>query len=69
MIKKKLFIGSSTEELKLAESAKSILDKDFDVSIWNESLWDSSVFKINQNFLSDLLKASLQFDFGILPRD
>src|SRR5690606_11887654 len=24
------------------------------------------VFKINQNFLADLLKASLQFDFGIL---
>lgn len=66
MIKKKIFIGSSTEELKLADSAKQILDKDFDVTIWNESLWDSSVFKINQNFLADLLKASLQFDFGIL---
>lgn len=66
MIKKKLFIGSSTEELKLAEAAKAILDKDFDVTIWNEKVWDTSVFKINQNFLSDLLKASLQFDYGIL---
>lgn len=66
MIKKKLFIGSSTEELGLAQVAKSILEKDFDVSIWNEKVWDTSVFKINQNFLSDLLKASLQFDFGIL---
>lgn len=66
MIKKKLFIGSSSEELKLAETAKSILEKDFDVTIWNESVWDASVFKINQNFLSDLLKASLKFDFGIL---
>ena len=66
MIKKKLFIGSSSEELKLAEEAKSILEKDFDVTIWNEKLWDTSVFKINQNFLSDLLKASLQFDYGIL---
>ncbi|RPH33023.1 MAG: DNA-binding protein [Bacteroidales bacterium] len=66
MIKKKLFIGSSTEELVLAEIAKSILEKDFDVSIWNEKVWDTSVFKINQNFLADLLKASLQFDFGIL---
>ncbi|PKP24664.1 MAG: DNA-binding protein [Bacteroidetes bacterium HGW-Bacteroidetes-2] len=66
MIKKKLFIGSSTEELGLAQAAKSILEKDFDVTIWNEKVWDTSVFKINQNFLSDLLKASLQFDFGIL---
>ncbi len=66
MIKKKLFIGSSKEELGLAQAAKSILEKDFDVTIWNEKVWDTSVFKINQNFLSDLLKASLQFDFGIL---
>jgi hypothetical protein len=66
MIKKKLFIGSSTEELELAQSAKSILEKDFDITIWNEKVWDTSVFKLNQNFLSDLLKASLQFDFGIL---
>ena len=66
MIKKKLFIGSSLEELKLAEVAKSILENDFEVTIWNEKVWDTSVFKINQNFLADLLKASLQFDFGIL---
>jgi Predicted nucleotide-binding protein containing TIR-like domain len=66
MIKKKLFIGSSSEELPLAETAKLLLEKDFDVTIWNEQVWDTSVFKINQNFLADLLKASLQFDFGIL---
>lgn len=66
MIKKRLFIGSSSEELKLAEAAKVLLEKDFDVTIWNENVWDTSVFKINQNFLADLLKASLQFDFGIL---
>lgn len=66
MIKKKLFIGSSSEEIGLAQAAKSILENDFDVTIWNEKVWDTNVFKINQNFLSDLLKASLQFDFGIL---
>jgi hypothetical protein len=66
MIKKRLFIGSSSEELKLSEAARTLLEKDFDVTIWNEKLWDTSVFKINQNFLADLLKASLQFDFGIL---
>jgi hypothetical protein len=66
MMKKRLFIGSSSEELILAEKAKNILSTDFDVTIWNEKVWDSSVFKINQNFLSDLLKATLQFDYGIL---
>src|SRR5688572_22841772 len=65
-MKKKLFIGSSSEELKLAEAAKAILDADFDVTIWNNSLWEPAVFKINQNFLADLLKAALQYDFGIL---
>ncbi|MDJ1495018.1 nucleotide-binding protein [Cytophagaceae bacterium DM2B3-1] len=64
--KKRVFIGSSSEELHLAESAKQLLESDFDVIIWNDNMWDSAVFKINQNFLSDLLKASLKFDFGIL---
>ncbi|WKV11258.1 CBASS system CD-NTase-associated NAD(+) hydrolase Cap12 [Marivirga harenae] len=66
MRKKRIFIGSSSEELKLANSAKVILERDFEVTIWNDSVWDSSIFKINNNFLNDLLKASLQFDFGIL---
>lgn len=66
IIKRKLFIGSSNEELALAEQVKKLLETDFDVTIWNDNVWDTAVFKINQNFLADLLKASLQFDFGIL---
>lgn len=66
MIKKRLFIGSSSEELKTAEIVKEVLSRDFEVTIWNDNVWDTAVFKINQNFLADLLKASLQFDFGIL---
>ena len=66
MIKKKVFIGSSSEELYLAQMIRDILIQDFDVIIWDEKVWNSSVFKINNNFLSDLLKASIQFDFGIL---
>lgn len=66
MIKKRLFIGSSSEELKLAEQVKGILENDFEVTIWNDNVWDTSVFKLNQNFLADLLKASLAFDYGIL---
>ena len=67
MIKKKIFIGSSTEELWIAQYVKDLLQqKNFEVTIWNESLWDSSVFKINNNYLSDLLKATLKYDYGIL---
>ncbi|WP_220459210.1 CBASS system CD-NTase-associated NAD(+) hydrolase Cap12 [Gelidibacter maritimus] len=65
-MKKRIFIGSSSEELGTAKIVKSILDNDFEVIIWNESVWDKSVFKINNNFLSDLLTATLKFDFGIL---
>jgi hypothetical protein len=64
--KKKIFIGSSSEELSIAEKVRDQLNPNFDVTIWNEKVWDTAVFKINQNFLADLLKASLQFDFGIL---
>jgi hypothetical protein len=63
---KKLFIGSSSEAKKYAEEAKSILKDHFDVTIWYENALGSSVFNLNQNFLTDLLKASLEFDFGIL---
>ncbi|MEO9257781.1 MAG: STING domain-containing protein [Crocinitomicaceae bacterium] len=65
-MKKRLFIGSSSEEFDLANNAKKILEKDFEVVVWNDRIWDRAVFRINQNFLSDLLKASLKFDFGIL---
>lgn len=66
MRKKRIFIGSSSEELNLAEVAKGILEPEFEVTIWNDTIWDTAVFKINNNFLHDLLKATLQYDFGLL---
>lgn len=65
-IKKKLFIGSSSEELDFAKAAKSILEKDFDVTVWDENVWDKSVFRINEGFLDSLLRATLIYDFGLL---
>lgn len=65
-LRKRVFIGSSSEELSLAQQAKAMLETDYDVTIWNETIWDKSVFKLNSNFLSDLLKAGLLFDYGIL---
>lgn len=68
MRKKRIFIGSSTEELDLANAAKTILEfeKDFEVTIWNEEVWEKAVFRLNNNYLNDLIRATLQFDFGIL---
>lgn len=65
-MKKKIFIGSSSEELETARAVQRLLKKDFDIVIWDDNLWDKSVFKLNRNFLNDLLKAPLKFDFGIL---
>jgi hypothetical protein len=65
-MKKRVFIGSSSEEIEIAKKVKRLLKNDFEVVIWNDNLWDRSVFKLNNNFLNDLLKAPLKFDFGIL---
>ena len=65
-MKQRIFIGSSSEELGTANIVKGLLEHDFEVVIWNENMWDKSVFKLNNNFLHDLLKAPLKFDFGIL---
>lgn len=68
MRKKRIFIGSSTEEIDLANAAKTILEfeKDFEVTIWNEEVWEKAVFRLNNNYLNDLIRATLQFDFGVL---
>lgn len=68
MRKKRIFIGSSSEEIALANTAKAILefDKNFEVTIWNEEVWEKAVFRLNNNYLNDLIRATLQFDFGIL---
>lgn len=68
-MKKKIFIGSSSEELSIAKQVKEILEQDneFEVNIWNDnSVWENSIFKLNHNYLTDLLNVSLRSDFGIL---
>jgi hypothetical protein len=64
--KPRLFIGSSSEEIGLAKTAKQFLETKFDVVIWNYPLWEKGVFKLNNNFLSDLLKTSLLFDYVLM---
>src|SRR4051794_16999646 len=68
----RIFIGSSTEGLKVAEYIKDKLNNDplnadpnnrvFECILWN----DGEVFEKNTSYLDSLLKAACMFDFGIL---
>ncbi|MCU0432136.1 MAG: nucleotide-binding protein [Bacteroidia bacterium] len=65
-MKKKIFIGCSSQELELAREAKALLIDRFEVTIWDENIWDNNSFKLNEFILANLLKASLLYDFGLL---
>jgi hypothetical protein len=58
-----IFIGSSTESLKIAETVKRILEVggEIDCTIWNDG-----VFEYNKSFLESLSNVSYSFDFGIM---
>ncbi|MEP7109888.1 MAG: STING domain-containing protein [Ferruginibacter sp.] len=68
----RIFIGSSSEGLKVARYISDVLNKDplnadpenriFECVLWN----DGKVFAQNESYLDSLLKAASMFDFGIL---
>lgn len=60
-MKPRVFIGSSSEGLEVADYVKNYLSADYDCVVWNED-----VFKVNDNFLETLLKTASLFDFGIM---
>lgn len=66
--KRKIFIGCSKKERQLAETAKLILSSDFEVTIWDDTLWetDTEAFKLNDSILEGLLRSTLQFDFAVM---
>lgn len=61
MPKSRVFIGSSTEGLKIAEYVQARLSESADVTIWNQG-----VFEAGDSYLGSLLKAATEFDFAIL---
>lgn len=67
-MKKKLFIASSSEELKLAKLAKEQLSVNYDVTIWNENILESTTvsWHFNESILEGLLRASLQYDYALV---
>jgi len=61
-MKPRIFIGSSTEGLDIANYILSEMKNDFECILWN----DGEVFGENTSYLDSLLKAASMFDFGIL---
>jgi hypothetical protein len=60
-MKPKIFIGSSSEGLKIAEKVKVFFDKEYECYLWSDD-----IFKYNDNFLETLMKEASLFDFGFL---
>jgi len=61
MIKPRVFIGSASESLAIAEEVRSKLSTDFNVSVWTDD-----IFKSNETPLQTLLTEAGLFDFGIM---
>lgn len=61
MSKPRVFIGSASEALDVADEVRSLLFKDFEVYIWTDD-----IFKSNESPLQTLLMEAGLFDFGIM---
>ncbi|SFN21330.1 Predicted nucleotide-binding protein containing TIR-like domain-containing protein [Chitinophaga sp. YR627] len=59
-MKPKIFIGSSSEALDLAEAIQSNLEHSAYCTIWNQG-----IFSLSSNALDDLLKTLDVYDYGI----
>jgi hypothetical protein len=61
MLKPMVFIGSSSEGLEIAQAIEYQLQKDAEITIWNEG-----AFGLGWSTIEALLKAVEQFDFAIM---
>lgn len=65
-MKRKIFIGSSSEGLMIAQAIKKKIEDEcgdwLQCDIWNEG----EVFKVNSGTLDSLIRASRRYDYGIL---
>lgn len=65
-MKRKIFIGSSTEGHKVAEQIKNEINQQLGDWIECETWKEGKVFSQNKNTLDCLVKASRRYDYGIL---
>ena len=65
-MKRKLFIGSSTEGLLVADHLKARLEAELNdalsIDVWN----DGKIFSLNKSTLDSLMIASRKYDYGVL---
>ena len=59
-MKKKVFIGSSSESANIAEKIKDCFQTEYDCVIWKDDF-----FQLNQSTYETLLKKSIYFDYAI----
>jgi predicted nucleotide-binding protein with TIR-like domain len=59
--KARIFIGSSTEDLPVANQIQSLLHDEFEIEVWNQN----TVFGLGTATLEALEAAVLTYDFGI----
>lgn len=60
-MKPRIFIGSSTEGLEIANRIKTFFSPDYECFIWNDG-----IFQCNESFLDTLVKSASLFDFGFM---
>ena len=60
-MKPRIFIGSSTEGLAVAERIKNFFEPIYECTIWNDG-----IFQYNDNFLDTLMKSASLFDFAFM---
>jgi hypothetical protein len=61
MSKPTVFIGSSSEGVEFARAARSLLEADGEVTLWNEGL-----FRVGATFIETLVNSLPRFDFAVL---
>lgn len=61
MMKPRIFIGSSTEGLPVANRIKNYFEPDYECKIWNDG-----IFQYNDNFLDTLMKSASLFDYAFM---
>ena len=60
MSKSTLFIGSSSESLKVAYAMQANLEGDFEVTVWNQG-----VFTLSHTVIEDLINNLSKFQFAV----